>query len=321
MSSTTTEHTTSAQLPMILDAVEVTAVERLSPSFVRVELGGDCLADFGVDGPLLDQRFKLVFPGSSGTLPDFTGADESWFDTWLDRPEDERGHMRTYTIREVRGSGAETRIVVDIVLHVEPGSTGPGAAWADNVKVGEQLVTMAPKAGAPFGGIEFDSSSAGHDPRLLIVGDETAVPAISGILRDLPAGSRGAAFLEVPVAGDVLDVESPEGVQVVWVPRDGAPLGEKLHAAVLAHLGAEDALVETDPDDVDVDLWETPTYSSSGEELPQPAPSPDADLYAWIAGEAGVVTGLRRHLVRDRGMDRRQVAFMGYWRRGVAMRS
>jgi NADPH-dependent ferric siderophore reductase len=46
-----------------------------------------------------------------------------------------------------------------------------------------------------------------------------------------------------------------------------------------------------------------------------------AGLYAWIAGEAGVVTSLRRLLVGELEMDRRQVAFMGYWRRGVAMRS
>jgi NADPH-dependent ferric siderophore reductase len=39
-------------------------------------------------------------------------------------------------------------------------------------------------------------------------------------------------------------------------------------------------------------------------------------LYAWIAGESGLVTGLRRHLVRDLGVERRSVAFMGYWRRG-----
>ena len=44
-------------------------------------------------------------------------------------------------------------------------------------------------------------------------------------------------------------------------------------------------------------------------------------LYAWIAGESEVVTGLRRVLVKDLGVDRRQVAFMGYWRRGVSMRS
>ena len=44
-------------------------------------------------------------------------------------------------------------------------------------------------------------------------------------------------------------------------------------------------------------------------------------IYAWIAGESAVVTALRRHLVKELDMDRRQVAFMGYWRRGVAMRS
>ncbi|MGH3306530.1 MAG: SIP domain-containing protein, partial [Nocardioides sp.] len=76
-----------------------------------------------------------------------------------------------------------------------------------------------------------------------------------------------------------------------------------------------------EPDDIDPDLWETPVYSSSGENVAgKAAPSPRG-LYAWIAGESGVVTALRRHLVKDLGMDRRQVAFMGYWRRGVAMRS
>jgi NADPH-dependent ferric siderophore reductase len=43
-------------------------------------------------------------------------------------------------------------------------------------------------------------------------------------------------------------------------------------------------------------------------------------LYAWIAGESKVVTGLRRALVSDLGLNRSQVAFMGYWRRGVPMR-
>jgi NADPH-dependent ferric siderophore reductase len=47
-------------LPMLLDEVEAVRVERLSPSFVRVEFGGACLADFGVDGPLYDQRIKLI---------------------------------------------------------------------------------------------------------------------------------------------------------------------------------------------------------------------------------------------------------------------
>lgn len=161
--------TTARQtLPMILDEVEVVGVERLSPSFVRIELGGPALADFGVDGPLLDQRIKLVFPSDSGRLPSFHGADESWWGSWLDIPEDERGQMRTYTIREVRGSGADTRLVVDLVLHPAPGADGPGSRWAASAVPGDRLVVLAPRRGEPFGGIEF---AADADARLLLAGD------------------------------------------------------------------------------------------------------------------------------------------------------
>jgi NADPH-dependent ferric siderophore reductase len=310
---------TTDRLPMILDEVEVVRVEHLSPSFVRVELGGAALADFGVEGPLYDQRIKLVFPNDAGRLASFAGADESWFSTWLDIPEEERGHMRTYTVREVRGSGVGTRLVVDLVLHLEHGASGPGGRWAAGARVGDRLVLIAPRKGEAFGGIEFAPGTARH---LLLAGDETAVPAISAILECLPEGSRGTAFLEVPVGADVLDVEAPVGVEVVWLPRDGAVLGERLHTAVVAHLGAPPLAVELVDDEVDPNVWETPTYSSSGEQdVPAVAPGRHDDLYAWIAGESKVVTGLRRHLVTELGIGRRQVAFMGYWRQGVAMRS
>ncbi|MDN6329853.1 MAG: siderophore-interacting protein, partial [Brachybacterium sp.] len=39
-------------------------------------------------------------------------------------------------------------------------------------------------------------------------------------------------------------------------------------------------------------------------------------FYAWLAGEAGVIKSLRRHLVSELGLDRKQVSFMGYWRQG-----
>ena len=128
MSSTTTEP------PLLLGTVAVGTVQRLSPSFVRIELGGPLLSELGVVHPWYDQRIKLVFPNEAGNLASFEGADESWFATWLDIPPEERGHMRTYTIREVRGSGRGTRLVVDFVLHLEDGATGPGSAWAASDK-------------------------------------------------------------------------------------------------------------------------------------------------------------------------------------------
>lgn len=331
MSTVANEYVSS--LPLLLTEVEVTAAERVSPSFVRIELGGRALADFGVDGPIHDQRIKIIFPNPAGTLPDFAVADESWWTSWMEIPEHERGSMRTYTIRDVLGDGAETRLVVDIVTHDHSDHglhadtlDGAGNVWAQQAAIGQRLILMAPRRGHEFGGIEW---SPGTASRLLLVGDETALPAIRGILRDLPAEASGAAFVEVPVDADVPDdVATPHGVSVAWLPRNGAPRGEALHAAVLAHLTGEaptEALSVAD-DEIDPDLWETPVHSSSGESVADTTTVPTGDtayagLYAWIAGESRVVTGLRRILVKDLGLDRRQVAFMGYWREGVSMRS
>jgi NADPH-dependent ferric siderophore reductase len=291
---------TPAAPPVLLAEVEVVSVERLSPTFVRVELGGRDLADYGVDGARWDQRIKLVFPD----------------------PATENGHMRTYTIRDVRGSGEQTTLVVDMVLHLEGDLVGPGSSWASRAVTGDRITVIAPRRGVPFGGIEFAPAPGAV---LLLVGDETAVPAICTVLEQLPDDARGTAFLEVPQAADVQDVRRPPGVDVVWLAREGDPLGEGLREAVVAHLGppstdSAGAVVEVAPDEVDPDLWETPYYSSSGQEVPGEA-ADSGGTYAWIAGESRLVTGLRRHLVDELGFDRRQVAFMGYWRRGVAMRS
>ena len=319
--------TTETQaLPLILDQVEVVSVERIAPSFVRLELGGPALAELGVEGGLTwDQRIKLVFPNAAGELADLSAYDESWWDTWLAIPEAERGDMRTYTIRAVRGEGAATRMVVDIVLHDDGDETGPGARWAAQAAVGQRLITIAPRRGHAYGGIEFDPGTA---EELLLVGDETAVPAVCSILEDLDDRARGHVFLEVPVSGDVEALAAqtaPPGVQVEWVARDGAPLGERLDDRVRRHLGVSDPhATDVEDAEVDPDLWETPAYSSSGEAVDEPVTSVGHDLdgcYAWIAGESKVVTGLRRLLVKELGMDRRQVAFMGYWRLGVSMRS
>ncbi|MDT9593355.1 siderophore-interacting protein [Nocardioides zeae] len=316
-----------AEYSFLLETVEVRAVRRVSPSFVRVELGADGLADLGLDGPWLDTRVKIVFPGASGVVPTFETGDD-WYARWLALPDEERGCMRTYTVRDVVGEGVDTRMVIDIVVH-DPGehgdATGPGNDWARNATIGDQVALMAPRRGHAYGGIEWLPGPGARD--LLIVGDETAAPAVYGVLRDLPRDARGTAYLEVPCSDDVLDdVVGPEGVEVVWLPRDGRPRGEELRARVLerldatatAHADAGD--LEEDPDEMP---WETPVYSASGEEVggEAPADGPFAGLYAWIAGESRVVTGLRRALVKDLGVDRQQVAFMGYWREGVAMKA
>ncbi len=178
---------------------------------------------------------------------------------------------------------------------------------------------LAPRRGHPFGGIEF---TPGPGAELLMVADETAVPAVCAVLELLPDDATGSVFLEVPLTADILDVRGPAGVDVVWLAREGADARSSGCTTRSSPTSASRARRSRSTPT----RW-TPTC---GRRRPTPPPvrrsrprrrSAIEGTYAWIAGESTVVTGLRRHLVKELGFDRRQVAFMGYWRRGVAMRS
>lgn len=131
------------------------------------------------------------------------------------------------------------------------------------------------------------------------------------------------------VAEDELPLTPPEGLAVRWISRADRPHGEALQRAVRRHvalppLDASPAPSASEPaSSMDVEIWETPTFSAYGESLEE-ATVPHTDhqgMYAWVAGESSIVKVVRRALVGELGLDRRQVAFMGYWRQGVAMRS
>jgi NADPH-dependent ferric siderophore reductase len=160
------------------------------------------------------------------------------------------------------------------------------------------------------GGLEFRPPE-GHVGPTLLVGDETAVPAVLSILGGLPAAAHGEALLEVPDAGDITDVAVPVGVRITWLvrPADGSALPDAVRDAVRRFgLAAGQAPGESAPADEEGDepLWDVPAQARA------------AGAYAWLAGESTVITGLRRYLVRDLGVDREGVAFMGYWKRGRA---
>ncbi|GAA4946154.1 siderophore-interacting protein [Actinoplanes utahensis] len=288
--------------------VQVARVARLSPNFLRVTFTGDSVAHFADNG--WDQRIKLIPPlptGGHEHLP--TGAD--WYARWRDLPEEQRNPIRTYTVRQVRA--AEREVDVDMVLH---GVNGPASRWAVAAAPGSTMVILGPNADftGGAGGIDFHPPAGTR--RLLLVGDETAVPAIASILSRLPADTVGEALLEVPESADRLDLVAPAGVTVTWLGRDGEAHGTKLIPAVRAVaprlLGdCRPPAVPTDLEDVDIDeglLWEVPEETSGTPE----------GFYAWLAGEAAVIKTLRRHLVAECGVDRRAVAFMGYWRLGRA---
>jgi NADPH-dependent ferric siderophore reductase len=271
--------------PWRLFAVEVTRVRQLSPSFLRVTFHGPDLAGFADNG--YDQRIKLVLPVPGhglAHLPD--GPD--WHPRWRALPDELRNPIRTYTVRRVRRPARE--VDVDIVRH--GGGHGPVARWAAAVRPGAEAALVGPDAGYPgeHGGVEFRPPEP-LSP-MLMAGDETAVPAVAAILERLPPHARGEVLLEVPYPADALALDAPSRLAVSWLPRSGQPHGSRLIPAVRAAAGR---LLDATP--------------AAGDQL---------GAYAWLAGEAGVIRSLRRHLVAERGLDRRSVAFMGYWRLGLA---
>lgn len=307
--------------------VQVRRVERLTPSFLRVTFTGHDLHEFADTG--LDQRIKLVLPAPDGGYEHLVRTDD-WYAAWRAQPEERRNPLRTYTVRAVRPEASE--VDVDFVLH---GDTGPASRWALAARPGTEVVLLGPNAlwAGPHGGVEFSRPIRSH--ALLLAGDETAVPAITSILESLPADEVGEVFLEVPHAGDVLPVTAPAGVRVTWLARDGRAHGDLLvpavreaadrllernvcgatHSLTCAARGLVARSAVTDLEDVDIDkdiLWEVPVDDDGAPLVAC------AELYAWLAGEASVIKTLRRYLVSERGVDRRSVAFMGYWREGRA---
>ncbi|WP_228479236.1 siderophore-interacting protein [Microbacterium atlanticum] len=293
----------------------VVAVERLAPHFVRVTFTGPDLDVFGTAG--LDQRIKLILPLSDGTLSDI-GQDDaeavddgSWYLRWRSLPNADRGALRTYTVRRI--DPAARRLAVDFVVHHD---AGPAGSWAEAAAVGQELVIVGPdeRSEDRRSGLDWHPGTA---QRVLLAGDETAAPAICAILESLDASYEVDAFLEVPTAADRLQLDVPEHFRVTWLSRDDRPHGEVLAHAVRAwsEVSAEILAKAAAPRaqdlvDVDVDrdlLWDSPADA-------------EGDFYAWIAGEAAMVKGLRRHLVQGCGVDRKRVAFMGYWRLGQSER-
>ncbi|MFZ3451839.1 siderophore-interacting protein [Arthrobacter sp. 7Tela_A1] len=328
--------------------VEVRAVQRISANFQRITFGGECLREFGVQGPADDLRIKVVIPplaedGTRQDLPELACDDAGWYQRWLAMDPSQRGSMRTYTLRASRCGAADPQIDVDFVLHFdEAGVGGPASSWAAAATPGDRVTVIGPHAvncitAESYGGIEWRPGLAQH---VLLAGDETAVPAIASILENLPNDITGHALLEVPDTADIQPLQTASKVQVSWLPRGARPHGELLEAAVreavavpgYLSVGGTDGARQAspvpgrglEPEDVDIDsaiLWETPARLAP--EVLENSPSPTTPagalpFYAWIAGEAAVVRGLRRYLVKDAGIDRKQVAFMGYWRQGRA---
>jgi NADPH-dependent ferric siderophore reductase len=166
-------------------------------------------------------------------------------------------------------------IDIDFVLHGDGGDAGhagPAAAWAAAAAPGERLGMLGPQ------NTRLREPDA-HDWKL-VVGDESALPAIGALLESLGAHERALVFVEVQDAAEEQELASPGQVDVRWLHRGGVAAG------------ASRVLVDA----------------------VRAADLPDGPVFAWLAGEASNVRELRRHLVGEHGIARRAVSFTGYWR-------
>ncbi|MGO3667072.1 MAG: siderophore-interacting protein [Vreelandella alkaliphila] len=294
---------------------------QVSASLVKFTFTGPDVGHMATYAP--DQRVKLFFPeGGSSLDPLFEIAklaEHDWYSAYRALPDAQRPSARTYTIRDLRPEQAE--VDVEFVLH---GDNGPASRWAMHARPGDRLAMTAPDANAegPKQGYEWKPPQGVR--RILIIADETALPAAAGILEtldDLPLKPKVEALLEVPRSDDVQPL--PQAAKLRWLARDAehdCQHGELLMRALrdidlhkeIQALGGTPANPTTsdtsnvESDNEDGPLWEPATLDDS------------APFYAWIAAETKVAMKLRRYLVNECGLPKQYVTSMGYWRLGKA---
>ncbi|WP_298931989.1 siderophore-interacting protein [uncultured Ramlibacter sp.] len=181
-----TESTTGSRVQRVrheLKRRELTVLrtETLSPHFISISFGGESLADF--ISASFDDHVKFILEGASGTAP----------------------VMRDYTPR--RFDAAARELVIEFALHGD----GPAAAWAAQARSGQRVTV-----GGPRGSFIIPSDYAWH----LLAGDETALPAISRRLEELPAGARAIVLARVGDAADRRAFATAADVQLQWLEAD-----------------------------------------------------------------------------------------------------
>ncbi len=168
---------------------------------------------------------------------------------------------RRYTIRAARPDTGE--LDLDVLLH----GGGPGAAWGAGVRPGEQVQFQGPRGKLQVRPADWH----------LLIGDESALPAIASISEALTGRAPALALIEVEDEGDELAVRG----HVSWVHRRGAEPGT---AELLCAALADRAL-------------------------------PDGAGQAYLLGETRAMVALRA-VVEDRGIAHDAVFVKGYWNRG-----
>ena len=238
----------------------VKTARRVTPHLIRITLAGDDLAGF--TSPGFDDHAKIFFPDATGKLTLPTAGPEG--PIW---PEG-RPTMRDYTPR--RHDATAGTLEIDFALH----EAGPATQWAEQARPGDVVGVGGPR-GSFIVPTEFDWH--------LLIGDDTALPAISRRLAELPAGARAVVLAEVDSEADEIPFDTKAELTLGWVHRRGTEPG--LSPVLLDALKAMQL--------------------------------PAGDFHAWVGCESAIAKALRAHLVGERGANPKWTRASGYWRRGA----
>lgn len=247
---------------------EVTKVERITPAFAQITFGGGDLASYAPGGH--DQFLYVMTPPAGRT--DLT-VDASFSREDFGRFTDENRPVGGYyTLRRWRPESAEIDMLfvlhgIGENSHAEP---GPSARWAAGARPGDPVALWGPRT--------IYEPPADTD-WVLLVGDETGLPAICVILEHLPENIPAHVFVEIGDGRDRLDLPEREGIHITWLVRGDSPAG------------TTDLLLDAVRE---LDL-------------------PEGNVYAWGGAEARTMRSVNNYLRRERGVERRRVRMTGYW--------
>lgn len=267
--------------PITMRELEVLRIEDVTPGMRRVVFGGAGLQAHTRDGeevPAIvsdgfDDDMRMIFPHPvTGERP----YPVSLGDGRLDWTAEVNELFRTYTVRKWDPEAGDFgELVVDFARH----GAGLAEGWSAAASVGDRVFAAGPKNCA---------SLPVHTDWLLLIGDETALPAIGRCLEETPAGHRVVAVVEVAeradIQSDLTEVACAASLDLRWVVRaEGGDFTE----VVAALRDEEDVLPEGTP-------------------------------FVWAGGEAGRLKAVRR-FVKELGVPREHVQITGYWRRNDAV--
>ena len=240
-----------------LRRLQVQRIDRIGASFLRIRFAGDTLHDFV--SASFDDHAKLMLPARPGqplVLP-VPGPDGLALPPDADRPA-----MRDYTPRHF--DAAACVLDIEFVLHGD----GIASRWAEAAQPGDEV-----GLGGPRGSFIVPTGFDWH----LLVGDETAIPAIARRLEELPETAQAITVIETGDAGDRRKFTTRASLQTHWIETGPA---DALARAVSA--------------------------------LTLPA----GEGFAWAAGEAASMVAVRQALVEGHGLDKARVRASAYWKRG-----